>query len=290
MNTIFHITGGLGKHVLSSSIINSYKSLHPDSNIIIASAYPDIFSRNPNVYESLNLSQLQYFYKNYIHNKDITIFAHDPYRQTSHILKQKHLIDTWCDMIGIESIAHPTIHPNFRELEIVGNKINSISTKPILIFQPFGGPPNSELPYCWARDLHPTLAQKIVNYYKDKYTILHICNPQHPTLENCNRIDNRMHPMMLFAMLLFSEKRILIDSCLQHASHALGLSSEVFWITTSPKIFGYPTHNNIVTKTTYPEGHVGSYLFDYEITGIIPECPYVNSDQIFKFDEIIDLL
>jgi hypothetical protein len=290
MHTIFHITGGLGKHVLSSSIINSYKDQNPDRDIIVSSAYPTIFARNPNIEESLNLNSNQYFYKNYIYGKDVIIHAQEPYKQTSHILHKSHLIDTWCDMIGITHTKPPSLHPNFRELEITKQKCISLTDKPIMIFQPFGGPPTQNMPYCWARDIHPSLAQNIIDHFKNSYNILHICNDNHPILNNCVRIEERLNPMILFSLLLFSSKRILIDSCLQHACNALGLTADVLWVSTPPSVFGYPIHNNITPNSTYPNGHTGSYFFDYEISGIIPECPYTSPDEIYKFEDIVNKL
>jgi ADP-heptose:LPS heptosyltransferase len=292
MNSIFHITGGLGKHILSSSVVNSFKHTYPDKNIIISSSYPDIFSNNPNVTESLSLNRNQYFYKNYIFEKDCEIFAQEPYKQTTHIKKEKHLISTWCDMLNIPNISPPTLHINFREHERVAELCSKYNDKPILVFQPFGGPQN-QLPYCWARDIHPSVAQYLVDNLSKKYHILHICNPHHPKLNNCIRIDDRLSPNTLFAILQFSTERILIDSCLQHAAFALNLPSIVFWVATAPDLFGYDLHKNILPKSIESNGHINSYLFDYEISGNIPECPYMNPQEIYdqeKLDNIISYL
>jgi hypothetical protein len=286
MTTIFHITGGLGKHVLSSSVINSYKKTFPDKEIIVSSAYPDVFSRNPNISKSLNLGRHQYFYKDYIYNKDVEIFAQEPYKQTSHITKQKHLIDTWCEMIGIEKSAPPSLHINYREHEWAAKMISQYTNKPILVFQPFGGMP-SEMPYCWARDIHPELAQSIVNELKNKYNILHICNSNHPTLNDCVRIDNRLPQGVLFSILNLSNKRILIDSCLQHAAFALGLPSMVVWGVTSPEQFGYNLHNNILSNINL-EGHSNSYLFNYEIGGLVDECPFSSWMEMLDYEKIME--
>lgn len=290
MTTLFHITGGLGKHILASSVINSYKDFHPEKNVIVSSAYPIVFDRNPNVVESINLANTQYFYKNYIHGKDIEIFAQEPYRQTSHITKSKHLIDTWCDMIDIPNTKPPTIHINFREREYTANILSKYGNKPILVFQPFGGMETPNQSYCWARDLHPTIAQQICDMLHEKYTILHICNPSHPTLQNCVRIDDRLPAHILFAILGFSSKRILIDSCLQHAAFAMGLPSVVIWNVTSPRQFGYSTHLNILPKNSNDYGGIHSYLFNYEIGGIIEECPYMDYTDMFDVEEIISCI
>jgi hypothetical protein len=290
MDTIFHITGGLGKHILSTSIINSYKIKYPEKNIIVSSAYPEIFANNPNVDESLNINRLQYFYKNYILKNDVEIFAQEPYKQSSHILKKSHLIDTWCDMIDIENISPPSLHLNFREIEICNRLISPYIDKPILIFQPFGGPKNQQHAYCWARDIHPNLAQAMVDELTAKYNILHICNPNHPQLNNCVRIDQELSPNILSGLLLYSDRRILIDSCMQHAAACLNLPSLVFWIVTDPNIFGYSLHNNIKSQNIPSKGVSSSYFFDYEISGNVSECPFDKNSDIFNNFEILEII
>jgi hypothetical protein len=52
----------------------------------------------------------------------------------------------------------------------------------------------------------------------------------------------------LFSILAVSQKRILIDSSLQHAAVGMGLKSTVLWIGTSPNNFGYDFHNNIIAN------------------------------------------
>ena len=86
-----------------------------------------------------------------------------------------------------------------------------------------------------------------------------------------------------------SERRILIDSCLQHAAAALGLKSTVLWVSTSPGVFGYPLHDNI--KGEIPEGVKlpDSYLFDYNFHGLNHECP-ITDLNIFDIPTIISTL
>jgi ADP-heptose:LPS heptosyltransferase len=285
MRTIFHVTGGLGKHVVASGVINSYKSFNKEEDIIVCSAYPEVFSFNSNVKESLDINTLQYFYKNYISNKDVKIFAQEPYKQASHILKQKSLIETWCEMVGVEHYMQPSIDINFREKELISRRIPT--NKPILIFQPFGGN-NTALPYNWARDIHPMIAQSIVNMLADKYHVVHICNPYHPVLNNCQRIDERLGFASLAALVELSNERFLIDSSIQHIAFALNKPSTVIWNVTSPIQFGYNNlHNNITSPVDYSEGHRKSYLFDFEIGGIPSECPVVDYTDMYDMDKIL---
>jgi hypothetical protein len=83
----------------------------------------------------------------------------------------------------------------------------------------------------------------------------------------------------------------LIDSSLQHAAAAFNLPSTVFWIGTSPTVFGYTVHNNIMANK--PSGTVklqGSYLFDYQFSGEHYECPYMDVSEMFNIDEVINSL
>ena len=88
-------------------------------------------------------------------------------------------------------------------------------------------------------------------------------------------------------MLVLSDKRVLIDSSLQHAAAAMQLKSTVLWVGTTPKNFGYEMHSNIVAYP--PKGNVkmiDSYLFDYSFDGIVHECPYMDMNEMFNINDI----
>jgi hypothetical protein len=288
MTTIFHIEGGVGKNVAATAVIRSYKKQNSENKIIVNTAWGDVFQNNPNVDRIYPLGNTPYFYEDFIYNKPVNIFAHDPYKTTSHITKKLPLIKSWCEMIDVEYDNNsPELHFNFRELEFA-QKLLPATDKPILIFQPFGGPQNQELPYSWMRDIHPSVAQQIVNHFSNDYTVLHICYPHHPNLQNTIRYDQIQNKKILFALLSFSKKRILIDSSLQHAASAMGLISTVVWVATQPEVFGYGIHKNIKPNIEFPKGTINSYLFDYNFTGSIAECPYKNIQDIFDIQKIIE--
>ena len=98
-----------------------------------------------------------------------------------------------------------------------------------------------------------------------------------------------MSNMELFSLLAYSQKRILIDSCLQHASAAMGLQSTVLWVGTSPIVFGYNLHNNIIATLPTTVKLPDSYLFDYNFNGTVHECPMFDTN-IFEINEIIESL
>jgi hypothetical protein len=136
------------------------------------------------------------------------------------------------------------------------------------------------------------LAQRIVNHYKDDYHIYQVTKLNSPKLEGAQHIfatpEKSYNLTELFSLILHSKKRVLIDSCLQHAAAALRLKSTVLWNGTSPKIFGYELHDNISTEIPYDFKLPGSYLFDFDFNGVEQEYPFEDDEEIFDFDKIIE--
>lgn len=289
--TIFHIEGGIGKHVSSTAVVKAYKKQNPDRDIIVVCAWPEIYINNKDIHRVYRLGNVPYFYQDYIFNKDVEIYSQEPYKETSHITKKEHLIKTWCNMIGVEYNGEmPYIHFNVREREIIDKELGAIKkTKPMLLFQPFGGPGKEHQahPYSWVRDIPPIVAQQIVDKLKEQYMIVHICYDFHPQLNGAIRFEKNVSKKELFNLINFSDKRLFIDSSLQHAAAALNKPSTVVWVGTSPEIFGYGMHTNVTPINEFPEGHIDSYLYDYNFTGAIHECPYDAVDEIHTADRII---
>lgn len=290
---VFHIDGGIGKHIAATAVIECYKKTNPSREIIVVCAWPEVFLNNPSIDRVYRQGNVPYFYRDFILDKDVVVHAHDPYKTTSHVTKKKHLINSWCDMVGAQyEDVQPRLVLNLREREIASKIVTNTSGKPILVFQPFGGPgkEHQETPYSWARDIHPDIAQALVDRLNEKYLVVYVCYDFHPNLQNCIRIDQVLQKKVLFGLLECAQARLLIDSSLQHAAAALNLPSTVVWVATQPEIFGYKMHNNIKPKVTFPMGTADSYLHDYNFTGAIYECPYTNPEQIFDIDAILSTL
>jgi len=287
---IWHIQGGLGKNIAATSLIKTIKETYHDRNLIIVCSYPEVYLNNPLVDRVYQLGQTPYFYQDYIEGKDVIISKHEPYHQTSHITKSKHLLENWCDVMGLKyDNQTPTIIPNYSHGILLGYWKR---LKPVLVLQTGGGPMEGQkYPYSWTRDIPMGLAQAIVQKYSSEYHIIHVTRPNGYSLENVERFDKQVSNMELFSMLVASKKRILIDSSLQHASAALNLPSTVFWVGTSPKVFGYNIHNNIEAKL--PKIHnqlIGSYTFDYQFENNLHECPYMDVSSIFDVNKILSTI
>lgn len=289
--SIFHLTGGLGKHVAATAVAKTIKNNYPDRKLIVVCAYPDVFINLPYVDRVYVLGTTHYFYQEYVQDKDSILFYHEPYYTTDHIHKREQLIKNWCNLYNLKySGEKPDI--KFNKLQFDVSKQYWKRQKPIMVIHTNGGLMMTQAkPYSWTRDMPTELAQELVDHYKKKYHIIQVTKYNSPKLIGAEHVFGTpefvLSTMEFFSLLLHSEKRILIDSCLQHAAHALDKKSTVLWNGTSPKVFGYDTHDNIVTDIPYDFKLPGSYLFDFDFDGNEVEYPFSPEQKLFDINKVI---
>lgn len=287
---VWHIQGGLGKNVAATSLCQDIKAKYPDRKLIMVVSWPEVFLNHPNIDRVYAIGQCPHFYDDYVYQKDTMIYRHEPYNQSGHIHRKTHLIHNWCDLLGIEYKEQiPKVIINYAQQQLVGMWNRD---KPTMVLHTNGGPNDGQkYPYNWCRDIPPELAQAIVNKFHKTYHIFQVCRKDSVVLENVERVDQPLSNLELFSMLANSKKRVLIDSCLQHAAVAFNLQSTVLWIGTSPKVFGYKLHKNVVAKVPNKKNQlIGSYLFDYQFENNIHECPYINLQEMFDINQVLNII
>lgn len=290
--SIFHLQGGIGKHVAATAVAHAIKNNHPDRKLIVVCAYPDIFINLPYVDRVYTLGNTSYFYQEYVQDKDSILFHHEPYYTTNHIHKRKKLIENWCEMYDIKySGESPEI--KFNKLQFDLSKKHWERKKPIMLIHTNGGMMTTDAkPYSWTRDMPENIAQELVDHYKKDYHIYQITKLNSVKLVGAEHIfatqEKSLTIMELFSLLLHTKKRILIDSCLQHAAVAMKRKSTVLWNGTSPKVFGYDLHDNLCTDVPYNFKLPGSYLFDFDFNGNEVEYPFTEDVNLFDVNKIIE--
>jgi hypothetical protein len=287
MNIIFQISGGLGKSIMATAVCSAIKKKYPEANIIVVSAYADVFLNNPNVHRAYNFGGISYFYDEFIDGKEFKVFANDPYLETAHVKQNEHLIKTWCEMFDIPfNGEQPELFLTEREKQYYLNKFTA--DKPVMVIQTNGGA-QTEHKYSWARDLSSTAVLKIIDQFKDDYYIAHIRREDQIGYDNTIPITDSFRGLCV--LLALSSKRLLIDSFAQHAAAALNLPSTVCWIANKPKVFGYDLHDNIQANafTNKPELR-NAYLSKFNIAGDLIEFPYNSENEIFDVETIIESL
>jgi len=290
--SIFHIQGGLGKHVAATAVAKAIKNNHPDRQLIIVCAYPDVFLNLDYVDRVYKIGGTQYFYQEYVHEKDSIIFHNEPYYTTNHIHRKKRLIENWCDMYGLKYDGElPKV--KFNTLQFNLSKNFWSKKKPLMVIHTNGGLMSLDAkPYAWTRDMPFDIAQELVNHYKKDYHIYQVTKMNSRKLEGADHIfatdKQALSTPEFFSLMLHTKKRILIDSCLQHVAAAMNLKSTVLWNGTSPKVFGYDIHDNICTDVPYDFKLPGSYLFDFDFNGNELEYPFAEDVKLFDINKIIE--
>lgn len=285
MNIIFQIEGGLGKSIMATAIVKVIKKHYKDSNLIVVTAYPDVFLNNPYVNECFKIEQIGGFYLKYIKGQECKIFVEDPYRNSLFLTEKEHLLQTWCKIYGLSyNNEQPQLYLTQPEIDYFQPFYNV--EKPILAIQPNGGPQGQGFNYSWTRDIPVPVINDIIQHYKEKYTIVHI-----------KRQDQYTYPDTLSALdgfrsiailLHLSKKRLLIDSFTQHLSAAMGIKSTVCWVTTKPKIFGYGLHDNIQSNPFTKEPQIQNSIYQpFNLSQDVSSIPYNDLKEVFDTDKII---
>ena len=290
--SIFHIQGGIGKHIAATAVAKAIKNNHPDRKLIVVCAYSDIFINLSFVDRVFNIGNTSYFYQEYIQDKDSIIFHHEPYYTTNHIHKRKKLIENWCDLYGLKYNGE-TPELKFNKLQFDVSKTVWSRKKPIMVLHTNGGMMTADAkPYAWTRDMPTDIAQELVEHYKKDYHIFQITKINSSKLKDAEHVfatpQQSLSLMELFSIFLHSKKRVLIDSCMQHAAAAMKRKSTVLWNGTSPKVFGYDLHDNICTDIPYDFKLPGSYLFDFDFNGNEVEYPFTDDVKLYDINKIIE--
>ena len=291
---IFHVEGGLGKNVASTAVAGAIKKKYPDRKLIVVAAWPEVYLNNPNVHRVYRVGVTPYFYEDYIKDKDAIVLRKEPYFENDHIMRHTPLMETWFNMYDLpykKGTDYPTLPMNMMQASYINQWKRN---KPTLLIQTNGGPfdetaqPHS---YSWTRDMPTPVAREVVKRLGSKYHIFQLCRKNSFIIEGTEVINRPLSNYDMFSLLCSTDKRLLIDSCMQHAAAAYKLKSTVLWIGTTPLMFGYDIHTNIEAKTpSNVVKNIDAYLFDYDFNGPLHQCPYSDANKLFNIDQVIKSL
>lgn len=161
--------------------------------------------------------------------------------------------------------------------------------KPFLLLHTNGGLFTNERAYSWARDMPFDVASKVAQHFKKSHFIMQLTRPASPKIPDVFIRNEQLSNTELVGLVELTDKRLLIDSSLQHAAAAFGLPSTVLWNATSSVIFGHDLHDNIQAKEKPKKSLPGSVYFDYQFDANEHEFPYEDEDlgELYNIDQII---
>ena len=287
MTVIFHIDGGLGKHIAATAMVKVIKKKYKKDKLHVVCAYPDVFLNNPLIEKVHNSSNYGSFYETYIkgREKSTKVLYTDPYTTSDFILEQKSLLEIWSNIFDLKYEGEtPEIYLTQSEKEYYTPFYNM--DKPILAIQPNGGPANQGFNYSWTRDIPEVVVNKIVEHYSPTHAVVHIKREDQKTYANTLAALDGFRSIAI--LLQLSNKRLLIDSFVQHLSKALDLKSTVCWVTTKPEVFGYELHDNIKSEPFTRRVSFPTNLYQpFSLSQDISSCAYEKLEDVFNADKII---
>lgn len=300
---IFKIDGGMGKNVMAIGVCKAIRRQYPEAEIVVITPFTDIFQNCPYVDKKLVPANLNYFWKDYINGneKQTKVILLDPYGASDFILGTGgHLIKVWCEMNGIEYNGElPELHFTKQEHKQYKEMCKSPDHKKILVIQTNGGPAPASYPepspnpwerYSWPRDLPISIAQKVVDEFSKDYHVLHIRRRDQLSLNGVRALELKFR--QLCGLILYSDKRLLIDSFAQHVAVAVNKPSVVCFVANKPEQFGYEMHTNILANpyTVTPEYKNSVFAPFNTIGGTEEEFPYQSEEDIFDAAKLISAI
>jgi hypothetical protein len=288
---VFQVAGGLGKNIAATAVAQVIKRTYPDRELICVVSWPELWTNLPFVHRVYPLGNTSYFYSEYVDGKDSLFFIQEPYFTTTHINKTHRLVESWCMAYGLEYQGEqPVLKINPEQKKAIRNFYEpKFEGKPFLMLHTNGGLFTNERPYSWARDMPIDVATKVANHFKKSHFIMQVTRPNSPQIPDAFVRSEQLSNTELVGLVELTDKRLLIDSSLQHAAAAFGLPSTVLWNATSSVIFGHALHDNIQAKEKPKKSLPGSYLFDYQFDANENEFPYEDEDlgELYNIDQII---
>jgi len=238
-NLLLHISGGLGKVIMSTAVIRSYKQKYPNAKIVVVSGYPEVYVNNPDVYRFYSFNT-PYLWQDYYGKSDWKVYAQDPYFNESWIKDEEiHLIDVWCKELGIPSTQKtPLLFFSGPELD----ELNSMITVnlPLMVVQSTGG--SNPKARSWTRNIPQNELEEYLKRYQESHFIVHLALPETPVLQNIHQRIDSLDRRKAMCLVYFAHAVVGIDSFALHtraANPEKGMSVFFFPLTKSVSRLGY---------------------------------------------------
>ena len=292
-NLVLHIQGGLGKVILATAVIKSYKMANPKAKVVVVSGYPEVFVNNPDVHRFFSFNT-PYLWKDYYGNPEWNVYAEDPYFTQEWIKNtQIHLIDIWCEEIGVPSLqTTPLLYFSGPEIDELNAMI--VVDKPLICVQSTGG--STPAARSWTRNPPNHELDGYLSQFLESHYIVHIGLPETPVLQNVHQRIENLNRRQAMCLMYYANMVVGIDSYAMHARAAnLERGKSVFFFPISESVarLGYEGDNieNITPRQEVQDilkNHSDYFatVFKLNIENASENCPIPPTMKWFDFSSI----
>ena len=242
-NLVLHINGGLGKCIMATAVIRSYKTVYPQSKVVVVSGYPEVFLHNPDVYRNFGFNT-PYLWQDYYGNPEYYVYAHDPYMNIKWIKNfDKHFIDVWCEELFVPSVQKtPLLYFSGPEADELNSMIKV--DKPLIVVQSTGGA--NPAARSWTRNPPQHELESYLRQFKDDSYIIHLAVPETPQLMNVHQRVDSLDRRKAMCLVYYCHEFIGLDSYGLHtraANPTAGNSTFFFPLAETTQRLGYERVN-----------------------------------------------
>ena len=242
-NLVLHINGGLGKCIMATAVIKSYKTAYPQSKVVVVSGYPEVFLHNPDVYKNYPFNT-PYLWQDFYGHDEWFVYAHDPYMNIKWIKnKDIHFIDVWCEELGIESVQKtPLLYFSGPEADELNSMIRV--DKPLIVVQSTGGA--NPAARSWTRNPPQHELESYLRQFKDDSYIIHLAVPETPQLMNVHQRVDSLDRRKAMCLVYYCHQFIGLDSYGLHtraANLTAGNTTFFFPLAETVQRLGYERVN-----------------------------------------------
>jgi len=257
---LFNITGGIGRCIAFTGVMEEFKRKNPDTQVNVLTGFPDVYVNNPSI-ERIYPFNTPYLYEDVILNMDYS--EPEPYKMRAYYADSKHIIDCFNkETNGEAKFVEPKLYFSDAEEEGAKNFIAQ-QEKEVVLIQPFGSMGGHGMPDTSFRSLKPDFAEKLMRKLGEKYKVFMIKDDSQKGFKG---IDMIRAPVRAVLALIPHVKAIIgVDSFLQHAAFACKKQSFVFWTSTREGNLGYDFHKNYRNNTTFTWTPVRIFMNDPNI-------------------------
>lgn len=241
MNFSLECTGGMGFHIMFSSLIRWLNEKYPKSKINVISAYPELFEYNPRIYRNLRLDQ-PYLFEDYIKKTDYRTGS--PYQMHDFYHKRMHMMKLLPKAFGFNDYNQkPQSEIFFTKGEEIDGQIFNKQNMPLLTFQMCGGLPMGVQPSRMKldsiqRDLPFKFAIKVAQSLLNKgFHLLQIRSESEPRIPGTIQIQLPFRNIL--PIIKHSIGHVGIDSSGMHGAAIFKKPQLIFWGQTHKDNLGY---------------------------------------------------
>jgi len=301
MDYVLEITGGLGKHLLATSLIKWINEKFPESKITVISAFPEIFEYNPRIHRNLHLSQ-PYLFEDYIKGNDFR--KGEPYALYEYYRDEdkKHIMELYPKAYGFNELnENPESEIYLTKGEELDGEVFRRQNGNYITFQAFGGLINGMTPSRMKidsdqRDMDFELACKIVAiFFKAGIKVVQARSQSERPIPGTIQINVPFRNFIPISK--YSLGHVGIDSSMMHVAATLKKPQLIFWGGTHKDNLGYGGKGvfNVANKFSM---HCRPHLQLPDRSGVFPfrnenegkEFEYTNEELEKYLKEFIDFI